>query len=276
MKSTASATDVRRIGPVRLPRRALPGLAVLILTLIGAGGVVRGLAGPFSPATAATAMLGAVIVLSVAIVLALRWIRPPTTAFMLQVARQRRRAGGPASLDRDWMAYREIASEVRLATIAAEDVYFAFHRGFDWNSLREAHRHNRAGRRLRGGSTITQQLAKNLFLWPGRSYLRKALEAYFTVLIEAIWPKWRILEVYLNVAQYGPRVFGVAAASRAFIGRSAAVLTRQEAALLATMPKNPERYSATRPSPLIRLRQTLILDSMKRLGPSYLVHVDED
>lgn len=249
---------------------------MLILTLAGAGGVVRGLAGVFSPATAATTVLGALIVLSVATVLALRWIPPPTTAFMLQVARRRRRAGDAASLDRDWMAYREIAPVMRLATIAAEDCYFAFHRGFDWDSLREAYRHNRAGRRLRGGSTITQQLAKNLFLWPGRSYLRKAIEAYFTILIEALWPKWRILEVYLNVAQYGPRVFGIASAARAFTGRSAAVLTRQEAALLATLPKNPERHVAARPSPLIRLRQTLILDSMKRLGPSYLVHVDED
>jgi monofunctional biosynthetic peptidoglycan transglycosylase len=248
---------------------------VLILTLAAAGGVAHGLAGSFSPVKAATAMGGAIVVLSVAAVLALRWMRPPTTAFMLHVARRRRRAGDASALDHDWMAYREIAPTMRLAAIAAEDCYFAFHRGFDWESIRQAHRHNREGRRLRGGSTITQQLAKNLFLWPGRSYLRKALEAYFTVLIEALWPKWRILEVYLNVAQFGPRVFGVAAAARALTGRSAALLTRQEAAFLATLPKNPERYAVAKPTPLIRLRQTLILDSMKRLGPRYLAYVDE-
>jgi monofunctional biosynthetic peptidoglycan transglycosylase len=195
---------------------------------------------------------------------------------MLQTARRRRRAGDASPLHRGWSAYQEIAPAMRLAAIAAEDSYFALHRGFDWESLRAAFRHNREGRRVRGGSTITQQVAKNLFLWPGRSYSRKALEAYFTILIEALWPKWRILEVYLNVAQFGPGIFGVAAAARTFTGRSAALLTRQEAALLAAVLPSPGRYDAFRPAPFLRLRQTLILDNMKRLGPDYLALVDHD
>jgi monofunctional biosynthetic peptidoglycan transglycosylase len=118
----------------------------------------------------------------------------------------------------------------------------------------------------RGASTITQQVAKNLFLWPGRTYLRKAIEAYFTVLIEAVWTKRRILEMYLNIAQFGPSVFGIGAASRVLLGKTPSALTLQDAALLAAVLPNPNRYDVRRPSPPVRLRQVLIMDSVRRLG----------
>src|SRR6267154_2296363 len=141
-------------------------------------------------------------------VLALRWLNPPTSAFMIESSLAALRAG-----ERDyathyqWVDLEQISPQAALAVIASEDQQFPFHTGFDFKSIREAVRHNAASRHKRGASTISQQVAKNLFLWSGRSYVRKGLEAAFTLLIEVCWPKERILEVYLNVAQFGPGVY---------------------------------------------------------------------
>jgi monofunctional biosynthetic peptidoglycan transglycosylase len=217
------------------------------------------------------------------VVLSLRWVNPPTTAFMWRTTSAQRRANsqleadGPAAnrtpsrVEFTWVPEAELAPELRLAAIAGEDVYFAVHDGFDWESLRSARADNRtAGRRQRGGSTISQQVAKNLFLWPRRSYLRKGLEAYLTVLIEATWPKRRILEVYLNIAQFGPVTFGAEAASRRFFDKPAAALSRSEAALLVAALPSPEQRRVDRPDRAVRYRQLLIVGSMNKLGPRYL------
>jgi monofunctional biosynthetic peptidoglycan transglycosylase len=157
-----------------------------------------------------------------------------------------------------------------LAAIAAEDAYFRDHSGFDWESLRDAHAHNQIHERKRGGSTISQQVAKNLFLWPARSYVRKALEAYLTTIIEALWPKRRILEVYLNIAQFGDDLFGVRAAARRYFDKRSADITATEAALLAAALPNPVLYRPDAVSHQMRFRQTWVLAAMRRLGDLYL------
>ena len=150
--------------------------------------------------------------------------------------------------------------------IAAEDQNFPTHRGFDVESIQKAIDAAERGRRLRGASTISQQVAKNLFLWSGRSFVRKGLEAYFTVLIELTWPKRRILEVYLNVAELGDGVFGVEAASQRFFKKPAAKLGPSEAALLAAVLPNPIRFRANRPSAYVEERRAWILQQMDQLG----------
>jgi monofunctional biosynthetic peptidoglycan transglycosylase len=212
-------------------------------------------------------------------VLAMRWIDPWTSAFMLG-SRAR------ALLDRDfgysnsyeWVDLERITPHAAIAVIAAEDQLFPFHAGFDFKSIREAVRHNSGPRkRLRGASTISQQLAKNLFLWPGRSWLRKGLEAWFTVLIETLWPKERILEAYLNVAEFGRGVYGVEAAARRFYGKSAERLTRREAATLAAVLPNPTAYRVDRPSRYVLARRDRILGQMRALGgPAYLRQLDDE
>ena len=142
------------------------------------------------------------------------------------------------------MTLEQISPNAAFAVIASEDQQFPFHAGFDFNSIREAVRAHERGRRLRGASTISQQVAKNLFLWPGHSFVRKGLEAYFTVLIEAMWPKERILEVYLNIAQFGDGIYGVQAAGERFLHKPLRASPLREAALLAAVLPNPERLHA--------------------------------
>jgi monofunctional biosynthetic peptidoglycan transglycosylase len=185
-------------------------------------------------------------VLTATPVIVLRWVPPLTSSFMLQ-----RQVGAWVGGERgfvlryDWLPLREISPEMALAVIASEDQKFAAHAGFDWLDRR---RHQRRRRAPRGASTITQQVAKNLFLWPGRSFLRKGLEAWFTVLLEALWPKRRILEVYLNVAEFGPGVYGAGAASERYFRKPAARLTRHEAALLAAVLPSPRRLRVAPPN----------------------------
>jgi monofunctional biosynthetic peptidoglycan transglycosylase len=165
----------------------------------------------------------------------------------------------------DWLAFEQIAMGLPIAVIAAEDQKFPTHWGFDLESIRDAIDERRDGGRLRGASTISQQVAKNIFLWPGQSLLRKGIEAYFTLLIEATWSKRRILEVYVNVAEFGPGVYGAAAASRRFFGKTADRLTDADAALLAAVLPNPKRFDAREPSAYVRERQRWILGQMRRL-----------
>jgi monofunctional glycosyltransferase len=205
-------------------------------------------------------------------VLLLRWLHPLTTAFMLEARAQAALARERGyRTDFRWVSLEQISPNAAIAVIAAEDQQFPFHAGFDFNSIREAVRASERGRRLRGASTISQQVAKNLFLWSGRSFVRKGLEAYFTVLIESMWPKERILEMYLNVAQFGNGIYGVQAAAERYWRKPAARLTSSEAALLAAVLPNPERLHAERPSRYVMSRRDWILGQMRDLGgPAYL------
>ena len=158
-----------------------------------------------------------------------------------------------------------------VAVIAAEDQNFEDHFGFDWEAIEKAIAHNEHSRKKRGASTVSQQTAKNLFLWESRSWARKGFEVYFTLLLEACWSKRRILEVYLNIVEFGDGVYGVEAASRKFFGRSAAALTSGQAALLAAVLPSPRRYRADAPSPYLRGRQEWILRQMRQLGGDQVV-----
>ncbi len=205
-------------------------------------------------------------------VLLLRWLRPLTSALMLEAAAQAWAAQDHGyRTDFEWVSLEQISPHAAIAVIASEDQLFPFHAGFDFDSIREAVRESERGRRLRGASTISQQVAKNLFLWSRHSLVRKGLEAYFTVLIEALWPKERILEMYLNVAQFGNGVYGVQAAAERFWHKPARRLTSADAALLAAVLPNPLRLHADRPSRYVLSRRDWILDQMRMLGgPEFL------
>jgi monofunctional biosynthetic peptidoglycan transglycosylase len=173
-------------------------------------------------------------------------------------------------VERRWVPLERIAEPMRLAVVAAEDQRFPSHGGFDLDAVADALDDASRGRRLRGASTLTQQVAKNLFLWPGRSVVRKAFEAYFTVLLEALWPKRRILEVYLNIVELGPGIFGVEAASQRYFGKPASRLGAAEAARLAAILPNPVKRSAVHPSRSTEQRARWIRSQMERLGSSYV------
>ncbi|MGH8217683.1 MAG: monofunctional biosynthetic peptidoglycan transglycosylase [Steroidobacteraceae bacterium] len=199
----------------------------------------------------------------------LRWWNPPTSAFMLSAKLDAARARDRSYRTRyAWVDLEHISPDAALAVIASEDQDFPFHAGFDFRSIREAVRASERGKRLRGASTLTQQVAKNLFLWSGRSFVRKALEAWFTILIERLWPKERILEVYLNIVEFGRGLYGVQAASEAYFHEPAARLTREEAALLAAVLPNPHRLHVERPSLYVLARRDWILGQMRQLGGS--------
>lgn len=169
-------------------------------------------------------------------------------------------------LEKDWVPISEISSHMILAAIAAEDQKFNEHSGFDWDAMQKAWEDNQKGKRIKGGSTISQQTAKNVFLWPGRNLVRKGLEAYFTYLMEKIWGKERIIEVYLNVIEMGEGIYGIEAASQHYFGKSAKQLTRQEAALIAAIFPNPRRWNPKKPTPYLLGRQQWILKQMNNLG----------
>jgi monofunctional biosynthetic peptidoglycan transglycosylase len=209
-----------------------------------------------------TTVAAAVLLVNLAIVVLLRFVPPPTTMFML-TAPQR-------PVHYDWVDWSHIAPAAALAVVAAEDQKFPYHWGFDFAAIDRALHHNEHSRRLRGGSTISQQTAKNLFLWRSRSYLRKGLEAGFTVLLELSWSKRRILETYLNVAQFGPDVYGVEAAARHYFGKPASRLTPHEAALLAAVLPNPVHYRLAPPSGYVLARASEIEEQMRQLGSGYL------
>ena len=177
-----------------------------------------------------------------------RIVPPPTTLLMVKQAV----AGN--GLDYKWRGLDDISPRLVEAVIAAEDARFCEHRGFDLKAIEKALDSNARGRKVRGGSTISQQTAKNVFLWPGRDWARKGLEAGYTVLIEALWGKRRIMEVYLNVAEWAPGVYGAEAAAQRWYGKSAADLSPREAARLAAILPSPRRYRAASPGPYVRRR----------------------
>jgi monofunctional biosynthetic peptidoglycan transglycosylase len=210
----------------------------------------------------------AAILLSALSVLLLRYVNPWTTAFMVdaRIASWFDDDPRPWRLQHSWRDYKQISAQLPLAVVASEDQRFPEHRGFDMKQIRKAMDDAQRGRRSRGASTISQQVAKNLFLWNGRSWVRKGLEAWFTVLIETLWPKRRILEVYLNSAEFGRGIYGAEAAAQAFFRKNASRLTRDEAARLAAVLPNPVRMRADRPSRYVERRQREIAAQMAALG----------
>ncbi len=214
----------------------------------------------------------AVIALTVAPVVLLRWIPPPTSAVMLEKwVEGTGHTKAARSIHYRWTRWNAISASMALAVVAAEDQKFPQHWGFDFHSIVDAVEEHSANGRLRGASTITQQVARNLFLWQGRSILRKALEAYATVLLEVIWPKRRILEVYLNIAEFGDGIYGVGTAAQTFFGKRPIEINASEAALLAAVLPNPARFHVRNPSTYVRERATWIELQMTRLGgPAYL------
>lgn len=198
------------------------------------------------------------VAFSVIWVLAYRFINPPITLLMLQRT---------AKVERKWVKFENISDNMKRAAVSAEDQLFLKHIGFDIKAIEKAFENNAKGKKIKGGSTISQQTAKNVFLWPGRSYIRKAFEAYFTLLIELLWSKERILEVYLNVIEMGDGIYGAEAAAQTYYGKSCSNLTRGEAALIVACFPNPIRWTPKRPTAYIKKRQYLIMRNMRRLGP---------
>lgn len=193
------------------------------------------------------------------LVLSLRWINPPGSAVILAYNLQHE-----IIARHKWIELGAISPWLQVSAIAAEDQKFLQHSGFDFESIKKSLGENRS--RPRGASTITQQTAKNLFLWNGRSYVRKLFEAWFTVLIELLWPKERILEVYLNIAEFGPGVYGAEIASREFLGSSAENITPWEAGLMIAVLPNPKRLSLARPSEYVQNRAQKIVQISAQLG----------
>lgn len=213
---------------------------------------------------------------SVLAVIALRWIDPPTSAFMLEArydawAERNEKGARPFVLRQDWRDLQDISPQLAIAVVASEDQLFPKHKGFDVVQIRKAMAEAEQGGRARGASTISQQTAKNLFLWSGHSWFRKGLEAWFTVLIETCWTKRRILEVYLNLIELGRGVYGAQAASRQYFGHDARTLSAGEAAQLAAVLPAPKRLNAGRPGAYVQGRREAIQVQMRQLGgPGYL------
>jgi len=205
-------------------------------------------------------------------VVAFRWIDPPFSAFMIESRIGALFSSKPGyEFRHEWRDWGQISKNAAIAVVASEDQTFPEHYGFDFRQIDKALEARERGRRVRGASTISQQVSKNLFLWPGQSWFRKGLEAGITVLVETLWSKQRILEVYLNVAEFGRGTYGVQAAARRYFQKDASRLTSQEAALLAAVLPAPRRFKVEAPSRYVRSRQVWILRQMASLGgTSYL------
>jgi len=198
-------------------------------------------------------------VLHLAYIILLRWVNPPLTITQLTSWAE------DYGLKRDYVDFKAMSPNIRLAVMASEDQLFPDHNGFDLKSIKKALENNKKNKRLRGASTISQQVAKNVFLWQGRSWFRKGLEVYFTFMIELLWSKERILEMYLNVSEMGTGIFGVEAAAQKYFKKPASKLTRTEAARIAACLPNPKKYKAEPASPYIARRTSWILIQMKNL-----------
>jgi monofunctional biosynthetic peptidoglycan transglycosylase len=184
---------------------------------------------------------------------------------MIQRAVERKIDGKDFKIHKSWLPVEDISANLKKAAIAGEDINFLDHKGFDFKAMETAFVKNKKGKSIRGGSTISQQTAKNVFLWPGRSYIRKAFEAYFTILIELLWGKERILEVYLNVIEMGDGIYGAEAAVQNYWGKSANSMSKSQASLLIAVLPNPRRWSPARPSRFVYYKQSLILRNMRSL-----------
>ncbi len=203
---------------------------------------------------------------SIALVFITKWLPIFVTPTMIDRKFGAIFDGKDSEIHYDWTPYEDISKEMALAVVSSEDQQFPNHFGFDFKAMNNAFSHNLRGKRIKGASTISQQVAKNVFLWQGRSYVRKVLEAWFTVLIEIIWGKERILEVYINVAEMGKMTFGAEAAAMRFYGHSAQSLSRTEAARIAAVLPNPIRFSVAKPSGYVLRRTGFIARQMRGLG----------
>ncbi|MBM3935873.1 MAG: monofunctional biosynthetic peptidoglycan transglycosylase [Sphingomonadales bacterium] len=212
---------------------------------------------------------------SLALTLLYRWVPVPFTPLMFLRLAQGPQEGQIHRWYRDWVPLEQISPNLIQAAVATEDQHFMEHHGFDFEALQKAYRRNQKGhKRIHGGSTISQQTAKNVFLWPARNYLRKALEAYFTVTIELLWSKRRIMEVYLNSIEMGPGIYGAEAASQIYFNRSAANLSKRQAALIVATFPNPRQRNPGKPSPYMQRRASKILRLMRQIGPTHLEQVN--
>ncbi len=208
------------------------------------------------------------LIISVGLTVIYRFVPIPITPLMvIRVVDQLFDKDKKVRLYKDWVSLKKISKNAPQAVVAAEDQKFMTHNGFDFEAMEKAWENNKKGKRIKGASTITQQTAKNVFLWPSRSYIRKGLEAYFTVLVEFIWPKKRILEVYLNVIEMGDGIYGIEAASQEYFNKPAADISKSQAAIIAAVLPNPRRWNPSRPTPYIVGRQAWILKQMNNLEP---------
>jgi monofunctional biosynthetic peptidoglycan transglycosylase len=203
---------------------------------------------------------------SVLLVFSMRWINPFTSSIMIQRQIAALFHGKFELVKYHWVDYDNVSKFMPIAIVAAEDQNFPNHFGFDFKQIEKALKENKRGRHVRGASTITQQVAKNLFLWEGKSFVRKGVEAYFTLLIELLWEKQRILEVHMNIAEMGDKIFGVGIASVVYFKKPPAKLTISQAALLAAVLPNPRKYSVVKPTGYVRGRQNWIIRQINSLG----------
>lgn len=202
-----------------------------------------------------------IILISMLLILPFRWIDPPASSTMLQEQMiQDNRVRW------QWVDLEAIAPVMRLAVIASEDQGFPSHHGLDLEAIQQAVDEYQQGEGLRGASTLSQQVARNLYLWHGRNFLRKGLEAWLALQLDLAWSKRRILEIYLNIAQFGPNIYGAEAAARHYFGKPASRLTAEEAAALVVMLPAPSRYSVHEPGPFLTERRTWVLQQMQALG----------
>lgn len=216
-------------------------------------------------------MLGLFVGVSVVLVAVFRFAPIPVSALMVQRRIESWSSDRPYVSRHRWVPLEDISPSLGAAVIAAEDQNFPDHFGFDWDAIEKAIQHNEHSRKKRGASTVSQQTAKNLFLWNSRSWTRKGAEAWFTLLLETGWSKKRILEVYLNIVEFGDGVYGAEAAAHTYFGKSAKRLTPSEAALLAAVLPNPHKFRANAPSEYVRGRQAWILNQMRQLGGEQMV-----
>lgn len=218
-------------------------------------------------------LVAALLLFSVLLVLPFKWLNPPITMVMTD---RWLSAEQEFHIEKQWLDWGEIPKHAALAVVASEDQRFPQHIGFDVEAIQQALKEWERRGELRGASTISQQVARNMYLWTGRSWLRKGIEVWFTVLIELVWGKQRILEIYLNIAEWGPGIFGLQAASEYHFGKSAAQLSPMQAALLASTLPSPLRYDPARPANHIYQRAVWNLEQQRRLGgPQWLADLDE-
>ncbi|HQQ94972.1 MAG TPA: monofunctional biosynthetic peptidoglycan transglycosylase [Bacteroidia bacterium] len=208
----------------------------------------------------------ALFALSLLCTLLMRWVPVFVTPLMIIRCVEQKTEGREIRLKHKWVELEKISPKLQLAVICSEDQNYLKHYGFDWKALEKAMEHNARGGHIRGASTISQQTAKNVFLWPGRSYVRKAFEAYFTLLIELMWSKERIMEVYLNSIEMGNGVYGAEAAAQFWFGKPASKLNKEQSAAIAAILPNPLRYKANPPGSYIVKRKAWIMQQMNYWG----------
>lgn len=208
----------------------------------------------------------AFLILSIVSVIVFRWVPVPLTPLMLIRCVEQKSNGKDMRLKHDWVSLEEISPKLQLAVVCSEDQNYLKHYGFDWGAIEKAMKENGNGKRIRGGSTITQQTAKNVFLWNGRNFIRKGFEAWFTLLIEIFWSKERIMEVYLNSIEMGDGIYGAEAASQFWFKKSAKKLSKDEAAAIAAILPNPLKYKANPASNYVSGRKVWIKQQMSFWG----------